>query len=403
MASSRPSRARGPTPRWSPQLSYFLASFAWNYGLGMTWLVVPLYAHAQGLTGAQLGILFSAPATVQLAVNLLGGALVDRVGGRRIMLASAALLASGAAAMPFAQCFAPLFGAQLLLVVGRATFWPANWSIAAELPGARGVQAGRLNAVTSFGQILGNGACGFILAWAGYGATFGVLCAFGIAALLFALGAPRSSPRAATEGGLFGNYRRLVRQPIMAYTVLCAYLSALPFSLAMSFYPLLLQQFGFGEESSGVLLALRAVGGIGTGLLVARFVHTGAASLWPVLSGAFVSIAVGLQPLVSHWAGVGAFMLALGVGAGVMTVYFQVTIAELVPAPMRGSAMALGGLGWAVSHFSTPLIMGFLADRYGLASGFYALGALSLAVLAFVAGLRSWAFSRGALTHAGTP
>src|SRR5579885_3704418 len=105
MASSRPSRARGPTPRWSPQRSYFLASFAWNYGLGMTWLVVPLYAHAQGLTGAQLGILFSAPATVQLAVNLLGGALVDRVGGRRIMLASAALLASGAAAMPFAQGF----------------------------------------------------------------------------------------------------------------------------------------------------------------------------------------------------------------------------------------------------------------------------------------------------------
>jgi MFS family permease len=377
-----------------PHLPFFLASFAWNYALGMTWLVVPLFAHAKGLSGAELGILFSLPAVAQLAITLVGGAYVDRVGGRRIMLASSA--------MPFAWDFRTLFAAQLILVLARAAFWPANWAIASELPGAHGVQAGRLNAVSSLGQILGNGSCGFVLALGGFHVTFGMLAALAVAALLLGLRTP-AKPRSQSAGqALFANYRILVRMPVLLYGVMCAYLSALPFSLSLSFYPLLLQHLGFGEEASGVLLALRAVGGIGAGLLIARFVHTGPGSLWPVISGAFVSAGVGLQPLFGHWATVGTLMFALGVGSGLMTVYFQVTLAALVKPEMRGSAMALGGVGWGVSHISTPLVMGLCADRYGIPSGFYVLGVASLVVVGLVAVLRNWAFARTRLA-AGAP
>ena len=375
-------------------LPYLLASFTWNYGLGMTWLVVPLYAASLDLSGAEIGILFSAPSVAQLAINLLGGAYVDRFGGKRVMLASSVLLASGAAAMPFATGFWSLFAVQSVLVLARAAFWPANWSIAAELPGERGVQIGRLNAVTNLGQILGNGSCGFILVMAGFTVTFSVLAGLGVAALLLGLGTPQRPRKDAPSTGLFDNYIVLLRMPVLYYGVLCAYLSALPFSLTMSFYPLLLQHIGFGAEASGVLLALRAVGGIAAGLIVARFVHTGPASPWPVIAGAFVAIAVGLQPLVSHWAAVGAFLFALGVGSSMMTIYFQVTLSEVVESEMRGSAMALGGLGWGLSHLSTPLVMGFLADRYGIVAGFYVLGAVSLCVVGYLAYLRRWAFAK---------
>ena len=377
----------------APHLPYFLASFTWNYGLGMTWLVVPLYAYSKGLSGAQIGILFSLPSIAQLAINLVGGAYVDRFGGRRIMLASSVLLAAGAAAMPFAQGFWPLFFAQSVLVLARATFWPANWSIAADLPGERGVQAGRLNAITNLGQILGNGSCGFILAYGGFGATFSVLAGMGVVALLLGFGTPQVPRKVVPGQRLFDNYLVLMRVPVLYYGILCAYLSALPFSLSMSFYPLLLQQFGYGEEASGVLLALRAVGGIGAGLLVARFVHTGPASPWPVLSGLAVALAVGLQPLASHWAAVGAFLFASGVGSGVMTIYFQVTMAEVVAPEMRGSALALGGLGWGISHLTTPLVMGLLADQYGVVAGFYLLGGMALVTVVFVGVLRHWAFA----------
>lgn len=375
-------------------LPYFLASFTWNYALGMTWLVVPLYAHSKGFSGVQLGLLFSLPSVAQLAINLVGGAYVDRVGGKRIMQLSSVLMVAGAAAMPFTEHFWAVFCAQLTMVLARATFWPANWALAAELPGDRGQQAGRLNAVTNLGQILGNGACGFILALAGFDITFGVMAGMAFAALLLGFGT-QQAPRKAAEGqSLFGNYAVLLGMPVLFYGVMCAYLSALPFSLSMSFYPLLLKYLGFGEEASGVLLALRAVGGIGAGLLVARFVRTGPDSPWPIIAGCLTAVMVGLQPFVSHWSLVGTFLFVLGVGSSLMTVYFQVTMAEVVPAQMRGSAMALGGMGWGVSHLTTPLIMGYLSDRYGIVSGFYVLGAASLVVAGLLILLRQWAFSR---------
>jgi MFS family permease len=162
----------------------------------------------------------------------------------------------------------------------------------------------------------------------------------------------------------------------------------------MSFYPLLLNHFGYGAEASGVLLALRAVGGIGAGLMVARFVHTGPASPWPVIAGLAVSLAVCLQPLVSHWSAVGAFLFALGVGSSIMTIYFQITMGEVVAPEMRGSAMALGGLGWGFSHLTTPLVMGLIADQYGVIAGFYILGGMALVTVVMIAFLRQWAVSR---------
>jgi predicted MFS family arabinose efflux permease len=283
------------------------------------------------------------------------------------------------------------------MVLSRATFWPANWAIAAELPGNRGVQAGRLNAASNLGQILGNGTCGFVLATMGFAASFAIMGALGLAAWAVGLGTPRSQHKGAADRGLFDNYRALIRMRVLGYGILCAYLSALPYSLSLSFYPLLLQFLGFKEEASGILIALRAVGGIGAGLVIARFVRSGPASLWPVIAGLLTAIGVGLQPLFSHWLAVGCLLFAVGVASSLMTIYFQVTLGELVAPAMRGSAMALGGLGWGLSHFSTPLIMGLMADRFGIAAGFYVLGAISFAVAVAIALLRPWAFARTAL------
>jgi hypothetical protein len=38
-----------------PHLPFFLASLAWNYGLGMTYVVLPRYARAQGQMDQKIG------------------------------------------------------------------------------------------------------------------------------------------------------------------------------------------------------------------------------------------------------------------------------------------------------------------------------------------------------------
>jgi MFS family permease len=377
-----------------PHPYFFLASLAWNLGLGMTWLAVPLYAYAQGLSNAQIGVLFAAPVLAQAPLNLVGGAYTDRIGGRRILLGSSVATIAAGLWLMAAHGFWMLLVGQLVLVISRASFWPATWAMASELPGTRGVQLGRLNAVTNFGQIVGTTACGFLLAAAGFQATFAAMAATGVIALAAGLGTQAPPPKPHPRRHVLAAYLPLLRERIIAYTVMCAYLSALPFSLTMSFYPVLLANYGHGEEASGILLALRALGSIGASLLVARFVRTGPQTLWPVICGLAVAASVGLLPTVNHVVPIAFWMLVVGAGTAAMTLYFQVTISEASKPEERGSALALGGLGWSVSHLSTPLIMGFLADRFGLVTGFYVLGCFALVCALAIAYLRHWAFKR---------
>jgi MFS family permease len=374
---------------------FFLASLVWNFGLGMSWLAIPLYAHSQGLSNAEIGALFAAPVFAQVPLNLAGGAYTDRIGGRRIMLGSCWATAAAGVCFMVAEGFWLLMLGQAALIVSRAAFWPATWAMATELPGERGVQLGKLNAVTNLGQIAGTGFCGFLLAAVGFHATFAVLSAAGLVAFAAGLATEGRAPRRrAGRANLLAAYLPLLRERIIAYAVACAYLSALPFSLSISFYPLLLAQYGYREESSGVLVALRAVGSIAASLIAARFVRSGPQTLWPVYCGIAVAAAVAFVPTVNHALPIAFWMLLVGAGSAAMTLYFQITISEASRAEQRGSALALGGLGWSISHFTTPLIMGLLADRYGLVTGFYVIGALALGCAIAIAGMRRWAFKQ---------
>jgi MFS family permease len=377
---------------------FFAASLAWNLGLGMTWLAVPLYAHSQGLSNAEIGALFAAPVLAQAVLNLMGGAYTDRIGGRRIMLGACWATVIAGVWFIFAHGFWMLLVGQALLIISRAAFWPATWAMASELPGERGVQLGRLNAVTNFGQIIGTAVSGVALAAVGFKATFALLALIGFASFLAGLRSPHGHPhpQARTTGVLAG-YWPLLRRRVIFYSMMCAYLSALPFSLSISFYPLLLAAFAYNEESSGLLLALRAVGSIGASLFVARFVKSGPQTLWPVVCGVLVAAGVGLLPAWNHAAPIGFWLFLVGAGSAAMTLYFQITISEASGPRERGSALALGGLGWSVSHFSTPLIMGFVADRYGLVIGFYVIGALALVAALAIAWTRHWAFKASEL------
>ena len=378
-----------------PHASFFLASAAWNLGLGTTWLAVPLYAHAQGLSNAEIGMLFAAPVLAQAPLNLVGGAYTDRIGGRRIMLGSCCVVAAAGIWFILAKGFWMLLGGQIGLILSRAAFWPATWAMASELPGERGLQLGRLNAVTNFGQIVGTVLGGFILEAAGFTAAFATLSVIGVLSLGAGLLTPASPPKAHAASHPLAGYLPLLRRRIIVYTMMCAYLSALPFSLTMSFYPLLLAEFSYDAGTSGVLLGLRAAGSILASLLAARFVRSGPQTLWPVMCGLAVAASIGFIPTINHAIPIAFWMLVVGAGTAAMTLYFQITISEASASAERGSALALGGLGWSVSHLSTPLLMGFLADRFGIVIGFYVLGGFALACALLIAVSRRWAFRVG--------
>jgi MFS family permease len=373
---------------------FFLSSLVWNFALGMTYVLIPLYARALGMSGVQIGALVSLPVIIQIVFNLLGGAFSDRVGGKNMAMAACIMTALSGLVFMVSAGFALMFVAQLMMVMSRAMFWPATWSLASQLPGNAGAQIGRLNGVTNAGQIVGTAAAGFIIVEAGYRAGFAAMAAAGLIALALNqmfrnTGAPTRGPAQA----IVATYRGLLRQRGIRFSILCAYVSALPISLSFSFYTILLVEQGFNYDAAGSLISLRAVGAIAAGFVAGHLVKRVHSPGAPLLSAFVVGLSVTLAAAVSQPALIALFMLGLGAGSAVMTVYFQMLISELSPAGTRGSAMALGGLGWGISHLTTPMLMGFLKDSLDIHAAFYIMGGLALACGLALAPLQRWAFA----------
>lgn len=374
---------------------FFISSYTWNFALGTSMLVVPLYAHHLEMSGMQIGLLLGFPVFVQILFSLAGGALTDRLGGRVMQLFSFGTMAVAGVIFSNAGSFLPLLLGQFLLVISRAVYWPASQTIASHLPGGHGLQLGRLSTIANVGQISGTAAAGVLLAQWSFVAAFLTLTIMGAMALVFSMRSPvgqRSEER--PSGHFFSHYGLLLRQRMVYFSIACAYMAALPVTLSHSFYPILLVEFNFSSEVAGGLLALRAVGTVVASLLFAHYVKSTARHALPLAAMLSVAGGIGFIPLFADSVPVAAFLFGAGAGSGMMTIYYQVLMSEISTRANRGSAMALGGLGWGLSHLSTPLVVGFLVDTVGIANAFYLWGGFALLIALAFLPLHRWALKQ---------
>jgi len=383
-----PARRARPSALWP----FFLAASAWNFALGMSYILVPLYAYELGYSALAIGGILSLPVVAHIVIALVGGAYTDRIGGRRMALGAFFCFAVAGAVFSVSKSFAALLVGQLFLVISRATFWPAIWSVGSQLPGDRGTQMGRLNAVTNGAQILGTGAAGLLVALIGFNVGFWVLAAASVGAFaaMFHFHEPvRPHERAA--GGLFAAYAALLRRRTPYYGIACSTFAALPLTLSMSFYPILLVEQGHSSDAAGWMLALRALGGALIGASAGRYVRRAQGWGLPLAASVAIALCVTAVAYVTQPAAVSLLLFGVGVGSGLMTLVFQMLVAETSSPAERGSALALSGVGWQLSHAVVPIVMGALADRYGVVTAFPILGAAAAVLALGFVPLHRWA------------
>ncbi|MCL4798604.1 MAG: MFS transporter [Burkholderiales bacterium] len=374
---------------------FFLSAFAWSVTLGMSHILVPLYAYELGYSALAIGGILSAPVLVHFAFTLIAGAFTDRFGGRRMALASYTACVLAGILFALSQSYAALLAGQTCLVISRAIFWPAIWGLAMQLPGDRGGQTGRLNSVTNVAQIVGTAAAGLLVTAAGFRYGFWALAGAGLCALAAMLAFAHGAPQAQAPRGIFAAYAAIARRRSTYYAILCAFMAGLPLSLSMSFYPILLVEHGHASDATGWLIALRAAGAALVGAWAGRYLRGIGGARVPVAAGIAIGACIAAVAFVAQALPVGLFMVGVGIGSGVMTVYFQLSVAEASTPAERGSALALSGLGWQISHFVTPLTMGALAELFGIGIAVAVFGALALALAAALWPLHAWAL-RGA-------
>ena len=175
---------------------FFASAFAWNLALGMTHILIPLYAYHLGFSGVAIGSLVSLPVLVQIGFNLLGGAWTDRLGGKRLAIVLVGdVRRSAGVVFAFASTFAALFARAALH--HRVALDVLAGDLVARLPASGRPQragSGRLNSITNGGQIVGTIVAGLTIAWFGFAAGFWTVLALIGGAVAFALMAAFVAP-----------------------------------------------------------------------------------------------------------------------------------------------------------------------------------------------------------------
>jgi MFS family permease len=182
---------------------------AWSgEGLVVTFLVVHLEGRGlapSGLTGAVS--VFTVFAISVIAGRLALASMVDRVGAAPTAAVALFTLGVGLGTLAVAGSFPVAALGGVLLGLGFAPLFPALALLATERlnPDERGSGIGVFSSFMDAGMAVGSILGGVLVAAIGSGATFGVIAAAQLVALVLVLGGgshPRLSPRSSSRAGL---------------------------------------------------------------------------------------------------------------------------------------------------------------------------------------------------------
>lgn len=166
--------------------AFIAQTFAQMIRAGRQFLV-PIYgADVIGLNAAQLGIILSVAAVLDVAMFVPAGILMDRFGRKVAAVPSFAIMAVGVAMIPFAHSAVMLTVAAGVIGFGNGLGSGTMMTLGADLApdGATGEFLGVWRLIGDAGAFLGPVAIGVIAAGAGLSGSSYILSAFGVIAAL---------------------------------------------------------------------------------------------------------------------------------------------------------------------------------------------------------------------------
>ena len=149
-------RERPPTTHlFAEHLHFSYASGLLSMGQAeLLTMLVPLWALMQGAQPAEIGLLIGAKSALTFFLAIHGGALMDRLGTRRVMLFFAGATAVLAAAYPFLPWLARVIALQMLIGFAGNMNWIGAQTIIAQVTGGDPGQIGRFSFFARIGNVV---------------------------------------------------------------------------------------------------------------------------------------------------------------------------------------------------------------------------------------------------------
>ncbi len=345
------------------------------FGNGVVLPFLLIYLH--NVRGIPFGLAGSAAAVqsaAALASGFLGGSLSDRLGPKRVLLATLALMTVAFALMPLIRTAWHAFAIYTLWGLGSGSFWPAQSALLAGLtPETRRAPAyGLQRLAMNAGVALGGVAAGLIVSVRdprSFTVLFAVDCATFVAYMLVL--ARVRSPELHSER-LGGSWRAVLRDRVFTrFTLLNAAFMTAAISLAVELLPAFAKNVtGISEREVGIVFALDAVGIVLFQLPVVRLVEGRRRMRGFALMGGLWAASLLAVWAAGEWTRATA---AFGILAAVMLVFalgeclhgaIQAPLSvDLAPPPLVGRYLAASSISWQIGWIVGPAAGGFVLQH----------------------------------------
>ncbi len=393
------------------QLPVYAAGVFSNGSAVIASVIVPLWMLQIDPSPLLVGIALGARQLLPVLLSIHGGALMDRIGIRRVML----WFAVTGAVVPFLFPLFPYFAAVVLLQALSGIASTMGWigtqaQIGAIMKGETRY-AGRVTFFNRFAILAGPPAIGAAWDIGGPWGGFGFLGFWGVALLLACIALPKPQDGAAGAGSEplsqitlrdvlprpsdYVAAFRLMGVPAIAFVVAVTMLRHAGNGIQTSFYVVYLKEIGISGTLTGVLLSASSVLG-GVGSLSAGWLARMFKSYRVLIFTVAMAIAVmAVTPMIGSFV---VLLLLSGLRGGFMGVSQPLLISLMAQSAGKdqGKGVGLRTTANRLAILATPVLMGGIAEVFSLKTSFYVTGAILVAILLYVGVRARKTFADGA-------
>ena len=352
-------------------------------------MVIPLWALLQGASPTEIGMLVGARSMLTFFLAIHGGALMDRLGTRRVSMFFAIATGALAALYPILPWFPAMVALQMLIGFASNMAWIGAQTIIAQVTQGDPGQIGRFTFFSRIGNVIGPLLMGLL--WDMAGPTLSFLGVTVWSAVLLMVVSRIKNPQLLQTSGEFrwrdilprlSDYTgsiRLIVIPAVALTLAVSFLRHATNGVENSFFIVYLQQVGFAGLLIGALFSMAEVVNGFASLISGRV-----AKIMPIplMMIGFTTAAIALLALTPLFGGVFVLLamahcLRRGFEGLVQPLMFSLQAKAVAP-NQQGSVVGLRVTNNRLSSILTPIIMGLAVEHFGIENGFFVMGAILL-------------------------
>ncbi len=364
-------------------------------------MIIPLWAVLQGASPTEIGTLVGARSLLTFFLAIHGGALMDRIGTRRVMMFFACATGALAAVYPFLPWFPAMVALQTLIGFAGNMAWIGAQTIIAQVTGGDPGQIGRFTFFARLGNVIAPLLMGLL--WDVAGPTLSFLGVTVWSVILFLVVSRIQNPQTTHKTGdiswrdvlpKLSDYTgslKLIVIPAVALTLAVSFMRHATNGVENSFFIVYLREIGFAGVLIGSLFSIAEVVNGLTSLISGRVAR------WmpiPWIMVGFTALAIVLLVITPLLGGVFALLavahsLRRAFEGIVQPLMFSLQ-ARAVERNQHGSIVGLRVTNNRLSSIITPILMGVIVDHFGIADGFIVMGGILLTGCAALA----WAIAR---------